>query len=74
MGIKARRKVYQIGKSKALSIPHELNTGEEHTMAADFLILSDPTGKISPELLYQWLQEIEEKLYEYRKQEKQETK
>jgi len=64
MGIKFERSVYEAkdpktGKvrSKALSIPPEINSGEVHTGAADTLVLSDPTGRIPPEVLHQWLEE-----------------
>jgi len=46
-------------KSKALSIPTELETGQYHTMAANALILSDPTGTLSKEELAELLEAIE---------------
>jgi len=67
MGIVAKRKVLiqkdKEGnvKSKALSIPIEVETGEEHTMAADDLVLSDPTGKLSKEELSRMLKRIQKK-------------
>ncbi len=46
-------------KSKALSIPVEMVTGDEHTMAANALILSDPAGILTKEALDELLQSIE---------------
>jgi len=68
MGIKFRRAVYQVKdksgrlKAKSLSIPTEAVTGEEHTGALDYLVLSDPQGQIPESILYQWLEEIIEPL------------
>ena len=65
MGMTAKRKVLiqkdSDGrvKSKALSIPTELETGEYHTMAASALILSDPTGSLSKGELAELLESIE---------------
>jgi len=65
MGLTAKRRVLiqkdKDGnvKSKALSIPIEIETGSEHTMAADALILSDPTGVMTKEELSEMLKAIE---------------
>ena len=65
MGLTAKRRVLiqkdKDGniKSKALSIPIEIETGVEHTMAADALILSDPTGVMTKEELSGMLKVIE---------------
>lgn len=65
MGLVARRKVliqkdkHGRVKSKSLSIPLEIETGVEHTMAADALILSDPTGVLTKEELSEMLDLIE---------------
>jgi len=75
MGIKFRRSVYKSRdprtgrvKSAALSIPPEVNAAEEHTGAADALILSDPTGRIPEEILHEWLERhIEPLRFEYLK-------
>lgn len=42
-------------KSKALSIPVEIETGDKHTMAANDLILSDPMGVVPKEKLLEML-------------------
>lgn len=60
MGIAARRKVYRIGKSKALNIPYEIVVGCEHTMAGDYIILSDPRGRIPENILHEILEKIVE--------------
>jgi len=67
MGVKFRRAVYEFkgrsgARSKALSIPPETVTENEHTGAIDYLVLSDPRGQIPEEVLHQWLEEVIEPL------------
>lgn len=66
MGIKARRKIYRMGNSKSLSIPPELVTGKEHTMAADRIIIIDPLGEISEDSLHDFLENEVEPLFRRR--------
>lgn len=60
MGIAARKRVYRLGRTKALVIPYETMTGKEHTMAQDYLILSDPRGKIPEYILHEILEKVVE--------------
>lgn len=66
MGIRARRKVYRMGNSKSLSIPPELVTGKEHTMAADRILIADPRGEIPEDELHDFLEEVVEPLFRQR--------
>jgi len=66
LGIKDRRRVIEVRdkqtgriKAKYLSINPELETEEYHELAADALILSDPTGVLDKDELYELLQQIE---------------
>jgi len=69
MGIKTERKVLiqrdKSGriKSKALSIPPELETEDRHVMAANAIIISDPTGVLTKDELYQILEDYIEPIY-----------
>lgn len=69
MGIKTTRGVIEQRdrkgkvKFKALSIPPGLETQDKHAMAADAVILSDPTGVLTEEELYKLLQEKIEPVY-----------
>lgn len=56
MGVKARRKNFKIGGSTAFTIPSDMTTGEDSTLAADRIMLVDPEGKISPDELEEFLE------------------
>ena len=49
--IKDKRKNFNIGGSKGITYPYVLVIGDESTLAGGRLLLVDPQGKISPELL-----------------------
>jgi len=74
MGFTARRAIYKIHRSKALGIPSETRTGNEHTMAMDALILSDPMGEVPEEILYSWLENIEKHYHEWKKSRNEQRK
>ena len=56
MAIIGRRKNFKIGGSTAFTIPSSMSSGEDSTLAADRIMLVDPTGKISPEELEEFLE------------------
>ena len=56
MGFKSRRKNFPIGRSIAFTIPKGLSIGEETSLAADAIILADPTGRIDEEDLLEFLE------------------
>ena len=63
MGIKARRKNLKIGGSTAFTIPSDMTTGEESTLAADRIMLVDPKGEISPDELEEFLETCIEPIF-----------
>lgn len=56
MAVKGRRKNFKIGGSTAFTIPSDMSTGEDSTLAADRIMLVDPRGEISPEELEEFLE------------------
>lgn len=53
--IKARRKNFQLGGSKAITLPGGMQIGEESTMAGDRLLILDPLGEIPEDALGEFL-------------------
>ena len=56
MGLKDKRKIIQVGSSKAVIIPAKLKKGREASLAANRLMLIDPRGEISEDDLLEFLE------------------
>jgi len=54
-------RIFKYGNSKGLRIPKDLANVDYATLAAENLILADPTGEIPSSKLAEWLKEIEMK-------------
>ena len=56
MAVTGKRKNFKVGNSTAFTIPSDLTTGENTTLAADRILLADIKGEISPEELEEFLE------------------
>jgi len=80
MGIKTRRKILvqkdKSGriKSKALSLPLDLHTQDESPLAADSLILADPTCVLDEDELHSFLELIEPRYWELKRKKERKRK
>jgi len=61
MGIKDKRRITRTGRySFSVTLPANLEKGEEATMAANRLVLMDPRGEIPPGKLLEFLEHFVE--------------
>lgn len=64
--IKLVRKNTRNGTSHYVALPSQLDRGDFSTLAAQRLVLIDPLGKISSEMLSKLLEELEAGIYRKR--------
>jgi len=66
MGVKGRRRIYKSGGSKVMTLFRDLATGKEATVAANRLLIADPSGEIPEDELHDFLEKEVEPLLQLR--------